>query len=179
MTTENASSIDLAIASLLAKMDSGEGAEAPYFTFDVQCHDADGNEKWAESFRNLVTNVGKTSLLNIMFGSTAKIATWYLGLISTLSTGPAVGDTLASKAWTESTAYTAPRKTLAFTNTATQSIVATAITFTMNATDTINGCFVADASSGNGTVLYSAGTFTARPVVSTDQLTVTVTLTMN
>jgi hypothetical protein len=179
MSNHSASSLDHAIASLLAKMDSNEGAEAPYFTFDIECRDPDGNLKWTESFRNLVTNVGKTSLLNIMFGSTAKVATWFLGLISTLGTGPAVGDTLASKAWTEATSYTAPRRTLSFTNTATQTIAATGITFTMTATDTINGCFVADASSGNGTVLYSAGTFTARSVVAADQLTVTVSLTIN
>ena len=176
---EASSSNDTVITSFVGNSSIVDSVEAPYFTFDIQCVGADGQEKWRESFRNLVTTAGKTLLLNTVFGSTAKSATWFLGMISTLSTGPAVGDTLASKAWTESTAYTGNRKTITFGAASAGSITHTAIAFGITATDTINGCFVCDAATGTAGTLYSAGTFTARSVVNTDTLNITVTLTIS
>lgn len=175
---EASSSIDAAVTSFIGNSSLVDATEAPYFTYDIQCVGADGQEKWRETFRNLVTTAGKTLLLNVMFGATAKSAAWYLGMISTLSTGPAVGDTLASKAWTESTAYTGNRKTITFGTASAGSITHTAVSFGITATDTINGCFVCDAASGTSGTLYSAGTFTARAVVNTDTLNITVTLTI-
>lgn len=176
---EASNSIDAAVTSFVGNNAIVDSVEAPYFTYDIQCVGEDGQEKWRENFRNLVTTAGKTALLGVMFGSTSKIATWYLGMISTVTTAPAITDTLASKGWTESSAYTAPRKTITFGTASAGSITHTAVSFTITATDTINGCFVCDAASGNGTVLYSAGTFTARSVVNTDTLNITVTLTIS
>jgi len=175
---EASSSIDAAVTSFIGNNSLVDSIEAPYFTYDIQCVGEDGQEKWRETFRNLVTTAGKTLILNTIFGATAKSAAWYLGMISTLSTGPAVGDTLASKAWTESTAYTGNRKTITFGTASAGSITHTAVSFGITATDTINGCFVCDAASGTAGTLYSAGTFTARSVVNTDTLNITVTLTI-
>jgi hypothetical protein len=176
---EASNSIDSVVTSFIGNSSFVDSIEAPYFTFDVQCVGEDGQEKWRESFRNLVTTAGRTLLLNTVFGSTAKSAGWFLGMISTLSTGPAAGDTLASKAWTESTVYTGNRKAITFGTASAGSITHTAIAFGITATDTINGCFVCDAASGTAGTLYSAGTFTARSVVNTDTLNITVTLAIS
>ena len=175
---EASTPIDAAVTSFIGNNSISDAVEAPYFTYDITCVGADGQEKWRETFRNLVTTAGKTLILNTIFGSTSKSPSWFMGMISTLSTGPAVGDTLASKAWTESTAYTGNRKTITFGTASAGSITHTAVSFGITATDTINGCFVCDAATGTAGTLYSAGTFTARSVVSTDTLNITVTLTI-
>jgi len=176
---EASSSTDTAVTSFVGNNAIVDSIEAPYFTYDIQCVGEDGQEKWRENFRNLVTTAGRTLILNTIFGSTAKSAAWYLGMISTLSTGPLPSDTLASKAWTESTAYTGNRKTITFGTASAGSITHTAVSFGITATDTINGCFVCDAASGTSGTLYSAGTFTARAVANNDTLNITVTLTIS
>jgi hypothetical protein len=177
---EASSSTDTAVTSFVGNNAIVDSIEAPYFTYDIQCVGEDGQEKWRENFRNLVTNVGRTFLLNVVFGSTAKPAGgWFLGMISTLGANPNATDTLASKGWTESTAYTGNRKAITFGTASAGSITHTAVSFGITATDTINGCFVCDAASGTSGTLYSAGTFTARAVGNNDTLNITVTLTIS
>ena len=67
---------------------------APRYHYALECHDADGNMKWADEFDNLVTTAGKTDLVNKYFKGAAYTAAWYLGLKGTGSA--AAGDTLAS-----------------------------------------------------------------------------------
>jgi hypothetical protein len=85
--------------------------------------------------------------------------------------------------WAESTAYSeSVRQTLTLGTPSAGSVSNTAskATFTINATATIGGAFMASNSTKSGTTgtLYGGGAFSAnRSLFSSDVLTVTVTLT--
>ena len=183
MTHETAAALDAMAAGLAARAALAEHGAAPRFRYDVRCVGADGTERWAEAFDNLVTDQGANFLLEVGFGATAKPANWFLGLIG--SGTPVAGDTYATHAgFTESTAYSnANRPTLAFAAASGRSkATSAAASFTINATATITGAFTATAATKGdtaaaGAVLYSAGLFSvARSVLSGDTLAVTLTL---
>lgn len=151
----------------------------PYFTYSVECIGADGQLKWAEEYKNLVTTVGKTDIIDKYFKGSAYTAAWYLGL---KGTGTAVvGDTLASHAgWAEVNPYTGNRPAITFGTTSGGSNTATAVSYaiTLAGPTTVAGAFVASAASGTAGTLYSAGDFSvARSVISGDTLNVTLTVT--
>ena len=137
---------------------------------------------------NICTDEGLDALLDIMFGATAKIATWYIAIFES-DTTPSAATTYAVPVYTESTAYTeaarqeytdVPASSKVMTNSAAKG------TFTMNATKTIYGAALVGGGSdptvntdtaGGGT-LYCASQFGAsKAVVTTDVLKVTVTIT--
>jgi len=140
-------------------------------------------QKWDEEFDNLVTTVGKNDLLTNQFKGSSYTAAWYLGLIDNASfSAVAAGDTMSSHAgWIESTAYSdGARKTLSFGTASSGSLAASAASFSINATATINGAFSVTNSTKGGTTgtLYSAGSFSAtRTVANGDTLNVTLTVT--
>lgn len=154
-----------------------EAMEAPHFGFKVECVDADGKVKWVEKFRNLVTTEGKNSILSVYFDAATQITTWYLGLKGTGSA--AAADTLASHAgWSEVTPYAGNRPAITFGTASAGSLAGSQIAFTINASATVAGAFIASAASGTSGTLYSAGDFSAsRSVVSGDTLNVTPTVT--
>lgn len=140
-------------------------------------------EKWADAFPNLVTTVGKNNLLDNHLAGSAYTATWYMGLVDGGSTPTyAAGDTMSSHSgWTESTAYSqANRPTAAWSAASSGSkSLSAALTFSINATATIAGCFLASNSTKGGTtgVLYSCGNFTGgnKSVANGDTLNVSYT----
>lgn len=154
-----------------------EAMEAPHFGFKVECVGADGKVKWVEEFRNLVTTEGKNSILSVYFDAATQITTWYLGLKGTGSA--AAGDTLASHAgWSEVTPYAGNRPAITFGTASAGSLAGSQIAFTINASATVAGAFIASAASGTTGTLYSAGDFSvSRSVVSGDTLNVTPTVT--
>lgn len=147
---------------------------------------------------NLVTDVGaRLALDTLLAGSAYTTVGPYLGLISNVSytTGPAVGDTMASHGgWTEAggtnaPTYTAPRKTLAFSAASGRSKVtssAASYAITSGTNVIIKGCFLVTGTGALSTidntagVLYSAGTFTGgdKTVSNGDTLSVTYTASM-
>lgn len=148
----------------------------PYFTYHVECVGADGTVKWVEEYKNLVTTVGKTDIIDKYFKGSAYTAAWYLGL---KGTGTAViGDTLASHgAWSEVNPYTGNRPAITFGTTSGGSNTATAVSYAITGTATVAGAFVASANTGTSGTLYSAGDFAvSRSVVATDTLNVTLTV---
>lgn len=151
---------------------------APYFTYEVECVGADGKVKWTETYKNLVTTVGKTDIIDKYFKGSTYTAAWYLGLKGTGSA--ATGDTLSSHAgWTEVTPYTGNRLAITFGTTSGGSNTATAVSYsiTLAGPTTVAGAFVCSASSGTSGTLYSAGDFgVSRSVVSGDTLNVTLTV---
>lgn len=151
--------------------------KAPRFTYHVQCIGPSGQEKWAETIENLVTTVGKTDLIDKYFKGSSYSAAWYLGL---KGTGTAVvGDTLASHSgWSEVTPYSGNRPAITFGTTSGGSNTATAVSYSINASATVAGAFVASAASGTSGTLYSAGDFAegSRTVASGDTLNVTLTV---
>lgn len=157
-------------------MDNSVEKFAPRFTYNVECIGIDGQVKWVEKYENLVTTVGKTDLVDKYFKGSAYTAAWFLGL---KGTGTAVvGDTLASHAsWAEVTPYAGNRPTIAFGTTSAGSNTATVVAYTINATATVAGAFVASVNTGTSGTLYSAGDFAvSRNVVSGDTLNVTLTV---
>lgn len=191
MFNEKAKATDVATASLIAGASTDVGAEAQGF-YKVQCHDADGNLKWEESFPNLVVNVGIKDMNTQYFTGSGYTATWYLGLITGPGSGNtyAAGDTMSSHSgWTENTDYSqANRPACSFgtATTANPSVISNSgspATFSINGTATIAGAFLTTNNTKGGTTgtLFSASNFQSpgdRAVVSGDTLTVTYTFNL-
>ena len=53
--------------------------------FHILCYDKDGNLKWEEKGPNLVVNTGLQYMVSTSLDAAAQTTTWYLGLISTLT----------------------------------------------------------------------------------------------
>jgi hypothetical protein len=117
-------------------------------------------------FHNDVMTEGKNKVLDTAFGGVTQIGTWYLGLINNTPTPTiAAADTLASHAgWTEATAYSGNRKEWTDASASGGLKSYTALSeFTINATITLYGCFLASAASGTTGTLFSAGAFPTTP----------------
>jgi len=150
--------------------------------YKVECFDKRGKLKWIEEFENLVVNQGLDDILDNEFKGSGYTAAWYVGL---KATGTVVAaDTMASHAgWSEITDYDeTTRPVCTFGTVSGQSVDNSASTadFTINATVTVFGAFLANDSTKGGTAgeLYGAGDFTtSRPCVDDDVLKVTVTCT--
>lgn len=155
--------------------------------FTVECRDRNGNLKWKDTIKNLVTTVGKNLALDTILGNSAAGAV-VMGL---KGTGTALAaDTQASHAnWTErglanAPAYTGNRPTPAFSAAAAGSkATSAAVSFAFTSGGTISGCFInigGSATKDNTTgTLYSAGDFTGgdKIVANGDSLAVTYTAT--
>lgn len=157
-----------------------EEARASGF-YTVECRDKDGNLKWTDTIKNLVTTVGKNDALDKYLAGSSYTAAWYLGLISSSGySAVAVGDTSASHAgWTESVAYSQGTRVAATFGTAASAgskATSAASVFSINGTDTVKGCFLIANSTKSGTtgILYSAGLFTGgdKAVANGDTLNV-------
>lgn len=154
----------------------------------VTCIGPDGELKWADHIDNLVTTVGKNKILDEALAGTTYTATWFIGLVDNAGfTGYAAGDTMASHTgWAESTAYTETvRQDLDGNMNAASGGAKTTTTdrsFSINASATLDGCFVCSDSTKGGTagVLLSAGAFSTgdKTVGNGDTLNVSYTLTL-
>jgi hypothetical protein len=191
---------DQATIALNANAQANElvGIEGHYH---VECHDANGNLKWKESFPNLVNEVGKELMFDTLLRTTGTYTTVgpFLGLIGgatpTFGTG---SDTATSHAgWTEFVNYTvggsAVRGTAVFsaststgsTPTNVTTCAASAITYTITgAGGTVSGCFLVTGpgavatQSNTGGVLYSAGAFAVAKITTAgDTVSVTYSTT--
>lgn len=153
----------------------------------VECRDNDGNLKWSDEIENLVTTGGKNDALDKYLAGSAYTAAWYLGLISSTgyTTGAAAGDTMPSHGgWAEDLNYSeSTRPAAAWSAAASGSkAMSSARTFSINATTTIKGCFLASNSTKGGTtgILYSAGLFSGgdKSVQNSDTLNVSYTASL-
>ena len=150
--------------------------------WEVVCRDSEGNEKWREINKNLVTTVGLNHVLSSTLDGGTQITAWYVGLKGTGSA--AAGDTMASHSgWSEVTDYSqSVRQTLTLGTAAAGSIdnSASKASYSINATATVAGAFINSDSTKSGTTgtLYGVVDFaSSRSVISGDTLEVTVTLT--
>jgi len=144
--------------------------------------------KWAESFDNLVTTVGKNNMLDQYLAGSSYTAAWYIGLIGATSytTGAAVGDTSASHAgWVEDVEYSqTARPTTSWSAAANGSkTLSAACVYSINGDGTtIKGCFLINISTKSGTTgtMFSAGLFTGgdKILANGDTLNVTYTATL-
>ena len=144
----------------------------------VTCLDKDGNIKWEEDNKNLITTVGLNHILDTQFHASTQVTTWYIGLKGAGT--PAAGDTMAShSSWAELTGYSGNRKEWTEGAASSGSMTnGTSVDFSINATATIAGAFLNTAATGTAGTLYGVVDFSsARAVISGDTLQVTVTVT--
>ena len=81
MSTETAVSKDACSATVVRGAGSKENASpAGYFT--AECYDKNGNLKWSDYVKNVVTDTGRNHMLGVQFRSVTQVTTWYIGLIS-------------------------------------------------------------------------------------------------
>ena len=165
--------------------------------YTIVCRDKDGAELWREEFDNVVCTLGKNAVWNAaLAGSSYTTVGPYMGLISSVSfSAVAAADTMASHSgWLEADSTNAPpytfggsavRGTCVFGTASSGSISITALVFTATGSGTVEGAFIAFGSGAVNTqgstagTLLSAGTFaTAQPVVSTNTLTVSYSISM-
>ena len=193
MTTEKLTATDQISSGLTCNLKAGEEAKATGL-FEIKCHDKDGNLKWEAQSKNLVVNVGLQYMAGTSLdGTTARITTWYLGLITGPGSGTTIiaANTMSSHAgWTEYVNYSnANRVTATFVaaTTATPSVVtntASPAVFSINgAGGTVAGAFLTSANDKSGTTgtLFSAADFGSpgdRTVVNSDTLSVTYTFSL-
>jgi len=130
---------------------------------------------------NVVTNEGLDDILEKYFNGSSYTSDHYVGLTDGTPT-VAGGDTLSSHAgWTEITDYDeANRVALSMNAASSQSIDnnGSEATFSINATVTIGGAFVATVNSGTSGTLLSVAAFTGgdRSLQSGDTLNVEYTM---
>ena len=182
---------DAAGAAMIMGGGLREALQALAGTYHVECFDKDGNLKWEDDVKNLVTDVGARAMLDAILDNSAKGAV-YMGL---KGTGTAlVTETMSSHAaWAEvggtnDPAYNGTRKTPAWsaasgTGAGNRSkATSSAVSFTFTSGGTVAGCFIViggtTAQDNTTGTLFSAGDFSggSRVVVSTDVINVTYTL---
>lgn len=136
---------------------------------------------WEDAVNNGITDEGIHYLLDAGFRNQSQIATWYAGLIDNSGyTGVDPSDTMSSHSgWSEATQYDeVNRQTFSF-GAASSRQISDDVSFTMNATKTIEGIFVTSDNTKSGTTgtLWSTALFSSAPgLVSGNVLTATYTL---
>lgn len=179
-----------AVAGITRNSGHAEQANATG-VYTVQCFNAAGDLLWTDTVVNLVTTGGKNDALDKYLAGSAYTATWFLGLISSVSfTAVAAGDTMASHAgWTEAGIANAPtysqgaRPTAAWSAaSAGAKALSAALAYSITSAGTVKGCFLTSVSTKDGItgILYSAGLFTGgdKVVANTDTLSVSYTASL-
>jgi hypothetical protein len=183
MNIETAASSDQVGGNLEKKVGATEEM-AVKGVFTVECLDSAGNTKWVDICPNLVTNVGVQDMNTKYFTGSAYTAAWYVGLVNDKAANVtfSYGDTLTTHSgWTENSSYAGTRKAATFgaatlNNPSNINNSSSTASFTMNATATIGGAFLANVTSGTAGILFSEAAFQSpgdRSVVSGDVLNVT------
>lgn len=157
--------------------------------YTIECFDKDGNLKWRDTAKNVVTTVGKNLALDsYLAGSAYTVTGPYMGLISSTSySAVAAADTMSSHSgWLEAGSanaptYTSPRKTCVWSAASSGSkALSAALSFSITGTGTIKGVFLVYGSGAVTTIdntsgtLYSAGLFSGgdRAVINGDTVNV-------
>ncbi len=149
------------------------------WTFD--CYDSDGNIKWSETNKNLVTNEGLSHIMSTVFESGTQIPTWYTGLKGSGSASQS--DTMASHPnWSEDDIYNQTSRQELILGEAVDGVISNEDShaiFSINTSATLYGAFVTSSNVKLGTsgLLYGVVNFpTARDAEAGDTLEVTVFL---
>lgn len=167
-------------------MERGRAVGTPFHpkgVFHIE-HWRDGKLLSRQKINNGVTDAGIDEALEILFYTTAKISTWYLGIIDNSGfTGLSASDTMSSHSgWTEFQTYNESNRVTWVTGAASSQSVTNAspATFNITGSGTLNGIFCASDNTKGGTsgVLWATASFTsAIPVINGDILKITYTVT--
>lgn len=150
------------------------------FTHDVRRNGVLLGER---SDHNIVVNQGLDHILDVVLHASTQVTTWYIGIFEGNYT-PVATDTAANITAnsTECTAYdesTRVEYVEAAASSQSTTNSANKATFTINATKTVYGAFLASASAKSATTgtLLAASRFSAsRSLVATDELLITYTI---
>jgi len=172
------------VGAALVKGNSEQVSEfKPRGFFTIE-HWRDGKLLQTQKVPNGVTNVGKNYILGAGFNAVTPINPFYIGIIDD-SGGPtlAAGDTMASHAgWTEFTTYSEGTRVDWGEDAAASQAISntTPATFNITGSATLHGVFLNSDSAKSGTAgtLWATAAFASPiPVVNTDQLKITYTVT--
>lgn len=151
--------------------------------YTIECFDREGNLKWVEEVRNLVTTAGLNDNLDKYLKGSSYSAAFYVGLTDGTPTVNAA-DTMASHAgWAEVVAYTEgtrPALTLGAVSGGSVNNSASKASYAVNANaTTIGGAFITTNNTKSGTtgVLYGVGAFSGGDKSADDGDTLNVTVT--
>jgi hypothetical protein len=127
----------------------------------VTCLDKDGNVKWEEDKKNLITTTGLNHILDTQFHAGTQVTTWYIGLKGAGT--PAAADTMAShSSWAELTNYSGNRKEWTEGAASSGSMTnSSSVDFSINGTATVAGAFLNTAATGTAGVLYGVVDFSS------------------
>lgn len=148
--------------------------------------DKNGNRKLKQEgvFDNGVTNIGKNSQLDVIFGAGSQIVTWFLGQIDLAGfTALAASDTMASHGgWVEFTTYTEATRPQWSPDAASGEQVtnSTPVNFNITGSATLKGIFVNSVNVKSGTTgtLWATAFYAGDiPVANGDLLKITYTVT--
>lgn len=138
--------------------------------------------------RNLVTTGGKNDLLDKYFAGSGYTATWYAGLVSSVSfTGYNAADTMGSHSgWLEAGGANAPtftgnRPAITFAAASGGTKASSSIpTVTFTGSGTVKGLFTTTVTTKDGTtgILYSAGNFTSGDAIVSNGYVMTMTFSV-
>lgn len=152
-------------------------------TYVIECVGPDGNLKWTETVKNLVTTEGLNDNLTQYLKGSSYSAAFYVGLTDGTPTVNAA-DTMASHAgWAEVVAYTEgarPTLTLGSVSGGSVNNSASKASYSVNANSTtIGGAFITTNNTKSGTtgVLYGVGAFSGGDKSADDGDTLNVTVT--
>lgn len=163
-------SLGVALAKAMAS-----GARIGGF-WDVDVYDPAGNLAWHETAHNIITDEGLNRILDVMLHATTQTTTWYCGLVES-NTDPAAGMTYDVPVFTECTSYdeaTRPAYNEAAASSKSTTNSANKAVFTINATKTLYGAFLAsvstkgDHTAGADNVLLCYAKFPASQAVQDD-----------
>jgi hypothetical protein len=156
--------------------------------YHVECYDADGNLKWSDVAKNVVTDQGKKAIMDKLLDLGTAYSAVRIGLSTT--TGVA-GDTYATRGTlVEGTSYSGNRGTPSFSAASGSGTVTKttsgAVGFAITGTMTVTGAILVLGTSINTpgdtaatAILFSTGSFSSsRSVISGDTLNVSYTLSM-
>jgi hypothetical protein len=164
-----------------------EGANATGI-YKFECRDKHGILKWSAETTNVVTTVGKNLALDSYLSASGGAAPGgsgpYLGLIDSSGySAVSASDTMVSHGgWSEFSGYSGTRKTPSWSSASSGSkAFSAAVSFSINATGTVQGGFLVYGTSASTTIgntsgtLYSASAFSggSKSVASGDTLNVT------
>ena len=152
-------------------------------TYEFRCYDRRGRLRWREVVPNRVMTSGLNKLLDATLKTGLASPAWYVGLVDNAGfTAFAAADTMASHAgWDEFTAYDEtdrPDFTPGAIAGGSVDNTGSRAAFTINASGTLRGGFLADDDTVGGTTgtLYGAASFSApRAVFDEDELLVKIT----
>jgi len=148
--------------------------------FEATCYDSNGDVKWSDTAKNLVTDVGLNHVLDVVLHGTTAVSPWYMGLKNAGTV--AAADTLASHSgWTENTNYTGNRQeyneAAASSKSTTNSANKASFAITVDA-QTIAGAFLCSVATETTGTLLCVADFTGgnKSCANGDTLQVTYTI---